>query len=220
MSGYMFPYYKSNNKTEVLLGVKKDFDRDGWIPNNYNQYVLIGGKCRNHNHIITEFKEETGHYINHNNVENFIIYIDKYKVLVSLYEVKTLSEYKKLSLICSIHDNELESIEWITLHNAITQINNPIDTSDNSLRDEFIDYLTKIDIKRLRKDTSMKHRNKFYPFSYTYHNLTIDSRIYLIKHQLYSGKVFESSLNIFKEICRDKSSNDWFKEILYKFSTI
>lgn len=110
----------------VLIGKKLCYSsKDGWIHNNPGQYVFIGGGCRNHKRddkviksSIREFNEETGNYINPNN-----IFLKRYNdFAVSFYRISGNEEYnffKTLNVKKHEKHKELVEIKWVPIGKAI-----------------------------------------------------------------------------------------------------
>lgn len=123
---YLIPYTVKSGKICVLIGKKLCYSsKDGWIHNNPGQYVFIGGGCRNHkkddkviSSSIREFNEETGNYINPNN-----IFLKRYNdFAVSFYRISGQREYnffKSLNVKAHEKYKELVKIKWVSIEKSI-----------------------------------------------------------------------------------------------------
>lgn len=128
---YLIPYILKNDKICVLIGKKLCYSsKDGWIHNNPGQFVFIGGGCKNHKRddkviksSIREFNEETGNYINPNN-----IFLKRYNDFsVSFYRVSSQKEYnffKTLNVKAHERHKELLEIKWVPIDKSIFLMDN------------------------------------------------------------------------------------------------
>lgn len=125
---YLLPYYKTNKRLYVLLGLKKCFSSmDGFIHNNPGQYVVIGGHCSKSSDktklmksSIREFSEETGHQVIQTNLKTYI----RKDYTISYYLVDTRSEFDNLNKINKKSNyfdpahTELNSVKWFRFEEA------------------------------------------------------------------------------------------------------
>ena len=123
---YLIPYTIRNKKIYVLIGRKLCYSsKDGFIHNNPGQLVFIGGHCKKSvsddkliKSSIREFVEETGNYINKNNIA-----LKRYNEFsVSFYRISGEREYNFFKNISSgAHEKykELNELHWVSLNKAI-----------------------------------------------------------------------------------------------------
>ena len=123
---YLIPYSIINGKIFVLIGKKLCYSsKDGFLHNNPGQWVFIGGGCKKSQDdekiiksAIREFVEETGNYVNRNNM-----ILKKYnEFAVSFYRVSTDKEYKKFAKLNPNKDEkykEIKQLKWIPINDAI-----------------------------------------------------------------------------------------------------
>jgi len=221
MSGYIVPY-KGN---KILVGKKRGFGSNGWMPNNCDQLVLIGGGCKKFADILKEFREETGNLIRYDDVK----FIKNDLFIYGFYEVKTVDEYDRLSKF-GIHRTckELTELIWMDLNDVLNEMKRfrylpeeeKYSNEDEFLRQRFSEYLEHMTFERLHISNFRNGRNLTHPFNkiklYGYHKTDYHN----IQRDLISGKkcnYYEKAFYHFSKKYKKVTQRDWFLIILEEF---
>ena len=182
---YLIPYTIRNNRIYVLIGRKLCYSsKDGFIHNNPGQLVFIGGHCKKSKNddkliksSIIEFVEETGNYINKNNIA-----LKRYNDFsVSFYRISSEREYNFFKNISSrAHEKykELKDLHWVNIDKSIeimepkNKKNLPCSNKLNSTIHQYIkdwsknNWQLKVEMKNFKRYTEGKLKTHLSPSQY------------------------------------------------------
>ena len=219
---YLIPYIIRNRRLYVLIGRKLCYSsKDGFIHNNPGQFVFIGGHCKKSpiddkliSSSIREFVEETGNYINKNNIA-----LKRYSEFsVSFYRVSSEREYNFFKNIGSrAHEKykELVELQWISIERAIdimepkNKKNLPCSGKLNSSVHQYIKdwsknhWKSKVELKNFKRYAEKKFKTQL--SSGQLNNLTEEIRKNLNKSQNYNLLV-----NYLIKEFNKRSYTDWY----------
>lgn len=231
---YIIPYYKNKeNEILVLIGKKKTYSKkDGFIHNNPDQYILIGGHLQKNINIkenmIKEFEEETGHKIDINKIS--LLNIKKKDFFIGSYECNSeeYNNFKELST--KERFRELNNIIWVNLkivkkliinHNKNINIDILVSNYLNTLYNNLLYFNNKNDYGYLYKNKDINKIKKWYPSrelniilkKYKNNNLTnkqiFDKFIYP-SFMNNNKKIYNDMFNALKKYIQKNSYYDWF----------
>jgi len=168
---YLIPYSVINGKIYVLIGKKLCYSsKDGFLHNNPGQWVFIGGGCKQSTDdekiiksAIREFVEETGNYVNRNNM-----ILKRYNdFAVSFYKVSSNKEYQIFGKLNPNKDEkykEIRQLKWIPINDAIklmdqkSKMNGPC---DNKLEQSVHQYIKDWSRNNWQLKSEMKNFKRF-----------------------------------------------------------
>ena len=227
MHSYLLPYFINykDGVVKVLLGKKKLFNKkDGYIHNNPGQIVIIGGGSFRKTLIgkkldaLKEFKEETGHQLNIENITN--VYEGR-KYSISYYRVKNKKEYNKLCKLKSKeYYKEIDKIFWVPIKKAkfiFSDIkhNKPCGGNIHKCIKEYISYSDKWNICKMNEykglDLYLRHFTSF----------KIHSLVPLLKKKINKkNKLYKYVKNHLYNYINQRSYIDWFEKGIEKLENI
>ena len=230
---YLIPYTIKNNKIYVLIGRKLCYSsKDGFMHNNPGQLVFIGGHCKKSQSddkliksSIREFVEETGNYINKNN-----IVLKKYNDFsVSFYRISGEREYnffKNISSKAHQKYKELNELHWVNIKKAIeimeqkNKKNLPcggqLDKNVHSYIKDWSknNWTLKVEMKNFKRYLEGKFRHSL--SNSQYYSIVEEIRKNLRKSQNYNFLV-----NYFIKEFNKRSYTDWYaKSAIYLVKNI
>ena len=219
---YLIPYTIRNKKIYVLIGRKLCYShKDGFIHNNPGQLVFIGGHCKKSQKdekliqsSIREFVEETGNYINKNNIA-----LQRYNEFsVSFYRISGEREYHFFKNIGSrAHEKykELKDLHWVSIDKAIEIMepknnkNLPCSSKLNSTVHQYIkdwsknNWQLKVEMKNFKRYAEGKLRTHLSPSQL--HTLKEE-----IRKNLGKSKHYKLLVNYLIKEFNKRSYTDWY----------